>query len=52
MNLTMNQTQMTIDSVQMMQEQYNVMKEVSAAQKEMFSVFYSILYLIFIVCKH
>ena len=37
MNLTMNQTQMTIDGLQMMQEQYNVMKEVSAAQSEMFS---------------
>ena len=34
----MNQTQMTIDGLQMMQEQYNVMKEVSAAQSEMFSV--------------
>lgn len=38
MNLTMNQTQMTIDSLQMMQEQYNVMKEVSTAQNEMFKV--------------
>lgn len=38
MNLTMNQTQMTIEGLQMMQDQYNVMKEMSSAQSEMFKV--------------
>ena len=36
MNLTMGQTAMTIENVQMMKDQYNIMKEVSDAQSQMF----------------
>lgn len=36
MNLTMGQTAMTIENMQMMKDQYNIMKEVSDAQSQMF----------------
>ena len=38
MNLTMGQTAATIENAQMMKEQYDVMKEVSSAQSQMFQV--------------
>lgn len=39
MNITMNQTMTTIDSIEMMQEQYKIMKEVTSAQSKMFKVY-------------
>ena len=39
MNITMNQTVTTIDSIEMMQEQYKIMKEVTSAQSKMFKVY-------------
>lgn len=36
MNMTMGQTAMTIENMQMMKDQYNIMKEVSDAQSQMF----------------
>ena len=36
MNLSMGQTAMTIENMEMMKEQYKVMKEVSDAQSQMF----------------
>ena len=39
MNLTVGQTMGTIESLQLMKDQYNMMKEVSDAQSKAFKVF-------------
>ena len=38
MNLAIGQTAATIENAQMMKEQFDVMKEVSSAQSQMFQV--------------